>query len=156
VRNLSKLLLLALCSTPGALAAQGTAPRLVGTWRLVEFCNVDRPGDTTYTLGRRPIGFFIYDPAGNLSIQAMRAAPSGAFTSDSVPLAGMAELRTSYFGYFGSYTITSDSTVIHHVAGGTIPSYVGTDQRRNYWIRADTLSIGGGDPWSCRKLVRVR
>jgi Lipocalin-like domain len=152
----SVLLSLAACLMTGALAAQQSPPRLVGTWRLVEFCNVDNPGDTTYSLGRRPIGFFIYDPAGNLSIQAMRASPSGAFMRDSVPLGGMAELRTSYFGYFGTYTITSDSTVVHHVTGGTIPSYLGTDKPRNYRIRGDTLSIGGREPWGCRKLVRVR
>jgi len=155
VLNASKLVFLALCLSSRTLAAQQPVPRLVGTWRLVEFCNVDTPGDTTYSLGRRPIGFFIYDRAGNLSIQAMRAAPSGAFLRDSVPLIGMAELRTSYFGYFGTYTITSDSTVVHHVTGGTIPGYIGTDQRRNYRMRGDTLSIGGGEPWSCRKLVRV-
>jgi hypothetical protein len=86
----------------------------------------------------------------------MRAAPSGAFLGDSVPLGGMAELRSSYFGYFGTYTITSDSTVVHRVMGGTIPSYIGTDQPRNYRIRGDTLSIGGDEPWSCRRLVRVR
>jgi len=156
MRSLPMLVLLALCSTPLDMSAQRPIPRLVGTWRLVEFCNVDRPGDTTYTLGRGPLGFFIYDAAGNLSIQAMRAAPPRAFMGDSVPLSGMAELRTSYFGYFGSYTVTSDSTVIHHVTGGTIPSYIGTDQRRNYRLRGDTLSIGGGEPWSCRKLIRVR
>ena len=156
MRSLPTLLLLALCSTPCALAAQRPVARLVGTWRLVEFCNVDRPGDTTYTLGRGPLGFFIYDAAGNLAIQAMRAAPSRAFRSDSVPLAGMAELRSSYFGYFGSYTVTSDSTVTHHVTGGTIPSYIGTDQRRNYRFRGDTLSISADQTWSCRKLVRVR
>jgi len=154
--SLLKLSVLAACLSGGALAAQQPVSRLVGTWRLVEFCNVDRPGDTTYSLGRRPIGFFIYDAAGNLSIQAMRAAPSGAFTKDSVALAGMAELRTSYFGYFGSYTITSDSTVVHHVQGGTIPAYIGTDQRRNFRFRGDTLSISGDEPWSCRQLVRER
>ena len=143
-----------LCSRP--LLAQRPVSRLVGTWRLVEFCNVDRPGDTTYALGRRPIGFFMYDAAGNVSIQAMRAAPPKAFTSDSVPFSGMAELRTSYFGYFGSYTVTSDSTVVHHVRGGTIPAYIGTDQRRNFRFRGDTLSIGDREPRSCRKLVRVR
>ena len=62
------------------------------------------------------------DGAGNVSIHAMRAAPFVAFTKDSVPLSGMAELRTSYFGYFGTYTVTSDSAVVHHVRGGTIPS----------------------------------
>jgi Lipocalin-like domain len=154
--NVSKIVLLALCLSSPTLAAQPPVPRLVGTWRVVEFCDVDTPGDTTYPLGRRPIGLFIYDPAGNLSIQAMRAAPSGAFLRDSIPLGGMAELRSSYFGYFGTYTITSDSTVVHRVTGGTIPSYIGTDQPRNYRIRGDTLSIGGDEPWSCRRLVRVR
>jgi hypothetical protein len=117
---------------------------------------VDTPGDTTYSLGRKPVGFFIYDPHGNLTIQAMRTPRSGAFANDSVPFSGMLELRNSYFGYFGTYTITSDTTVVHHVTGGTIPSYVGTDQPRDYRIRGDTLSIGVGDILSCRRLIRVR
>ena len=145
---------LTLASAPAD--GQQPARRLIGTWRLIEFCNVDRPGDTTYSLGRRPIGYFMYDAAGNVSIQAMRAAPSGAFTKDSVPLGGMAELRASYFGYFGTYTVLSDSTVVHHVRGGTIPSYVGTDQRRNFRFRGDTLSISADETWGCRKLVRER
>jgi hypothetical protein len=140
----------------GALSAQQSPARLVGTWRVVEFCDVSTAGDTTYPLGRQPIGFFIYDPAGTLMIQAMRTPHAGAFASDSLPLRGMAELGESYFGYFGRYTVTSDSTVIHHVTGGTLPSYVGTDQRRNYRIRGDTLSIGGRAAPSCRRLVRVR
>ncbi len=156
MRRLVLAVIVALALTGAPAEAQQPVPRLVGTWRLIEFCNVDRPGDTTYSLGRQPIGFFMYDAAGNLSIQAMRAAPSGAFTQDSVPLRGMAELRASYFGYFGSYTITSDSTVVHHVRGGTIPSYIGTDQRRNFRFRGDTLSISGDEPWSCRQLVRER
>lgn len=146
----------ALAFTSAPADAQQPVPRLIGTWRLIEFCNVDSLGDTTYSLGRRPIGFFIYDAAGNVSIQAMRAAPSGAFTKDSVPLSGMEELRTSYFGYFGTYTITSESAVVHHVRGGTIPTYIGTDQRRNFRFRGDTLSISADEPWSCRKLVRDR
>ena len=152
------LLVLAVALALPAAPANGqqAGRRLIGTWRLVEFCNVDHPGDTTYSLGRRPIGYFMYDAAGNVSIQAMRAAPFVAFTKDSVPLSGMAELRTSYFGYFGTYTVTSDSTVVHHVRGGTIPSYVGTDQRRNFRFRGDTLSISADEPWGCRKLVRER
>ena len=136
--------------------AQQPTSRLIGTWRLIEFCNIDRPGDTTYSLGRRPIGYFMYDAAGNVSIQAMRAAPSGAFTKDSIPLRGRAEVRTSYFGYFGTYTVTSDSTVVHHVRGGTVPTYIGTDQRRNFRFRGDTLSISADEAWGCRKLVRER
>jgi hypothetical protein len=156
MRNASTRALLAVALASCRPSAGQPVPQLVGTWRILEFCSVDRPGDTTYSLGRGPIGFFVYGPAGTLTIQAMRAAPSGAFMKDSIPLAGMSELRSSYFGYFGSYTVTSESTVVHHVTGGTIPSYIGTDQHRQYRIRADTLSIGGIDPSSCRKLVRVR
>lgn len=78
--------------------------------------------------------------------RCMRAcAPSVAFTKDSVPLRGMAELRTPHFGYFGTSVVTSDSTVVHHVRGGTIPSYVGTDQRRNFRFRGDTLSMSADE-----------
>jgi hypothetical protein len=73
--NTSKIVFLPLCLSSQALAAQPPVPRLVVTLRIVEFCNVDTPGDTTCSLGRRPIGVFIYDPAGNLAIQAMRAVP---------------------------------------------------------------------------------
>lgn len=146
---------LALMAT--AAGAQPTTSRLVGTWRVEEFCNVDSPGDTTYSLGRNPVGLFMYDPSGKLMIQAMRTPRSAAFSKDSLPLLGMAEVRESYFGYFGTYTITSDTTVIHHVVGGTIPSYVGTDQHRGYRIRGDTLSIGGESvPPGCRRLIKVR
>lgn len=87
-------------------------------------------------------------------MQPMRAAPSDAFTKDSAPLSGMAELRNSCFGYFEPYAVTSDSTGVHHVRGGTIPSYVGTDQQRNFRFRGDTLSISADEPWGSRALVR--
>jgi hypothetical protein len=152
----SSSLIIPLTALSVAANAQPPRPNLIGTWRVVDFCNVDSPGDTTYSLGRTPVGYFIYDPHGNLTIQAMRTPRAGAFAKDSVPLSGMLELRNSYFGYFGTYTITSDSTVVHHVTGGTIPSYVGTDQLRDYRMRGDTLSIGVGDILSCRRLIRVR
>lgn len=64
-----------------------------------------------------------------------------------------------YFGYFGTYTITSDTTVIHHVTGGTITDYIDTEQPRHYRIWGplrDSLAIGG-DPasLSCRLLTRI-
>lgn len=152
----SRALIVSLAALTASAQAQTAKPTLIGTWRLVDFCNVDTPGDTTYTLGRQPVGYFIYDPKGNLSIQAMRTPTSGAFAKDSVPFSGMLELRSSYFGYFGTYTITSDTTVVHHVKGGTIPSYIGTDQPRDYRIRGDTLTIGVGKLPSCRRLIRVR
>ncbi len=140
----------------GTAGAQGARPALVGTWRIEAFCDVSARGDTTYALGRQPVGYFVYDAAGTLTIHAMRTPPAGAFVRDSVPISGMRELRNSYFGYFGRYTITSDTTVVHHVQGGTIPEYIGTDQPRTYRIRGDTLSIGSPPVPGCRRLIRVR
>jgi len=90
-------------------------------------------------------------------------APPPFAAGDNAPTdAERRAMLDGYFGYFGTYTITSDTTVIHHVTGGTIPSYIGTDQHRNYRIRAggagapDTLSIGGDiRTLRCRKLIRI-
>lgn len=71
--NASNIVFLPLCLASQALAARPSEPRLVVTLCIVECCNLDTPSDTTCSLGRRPIGVFIYDPAGNLAIQAMRA-----------------------------------------------------------------------------------
>ncbi len=83
-------------------------------------------------LGPNPRGLFIYTPTGQLSIQAMRTPPSGPLAGEPVRLGSLAALRPFYFGYFGTYSILTDSTVVHHVVGGTFPDYIGTDQLRQY------------------------
>jgi lipocalin-like protein len=88
----------------------------------------------------------------------MRTPPVGPFVGGGGRPTD-AERRTlveAYLGYFGTYTVASDSTVVHHVEGGTLPSYIGTDQLRVYRIRGDTLTIGGSRAtWPCRILLRV-
>ena len=137
------------------LEAQTAGKSLVGTWRVVRFCDRDSAGVMGDPLGSDPIGYFIYTTTGQLSIHAMRTPPTGPLAGDSVRLGNLAELRPYYFSYFGTYTITSDTTVIHHVQGGTFPAYTGTDQLRHYRIRGDTLSIGA-PLFLCRVLLRVR
>jgi hypothetical protein len=90
------------------------------------------------------------------------APPPFAKGDDNPTDAERRALFDGYFGYFGSFTITSDSTVIHHVLGGTILSYIGNEQYRHYRIRPgganapDTLSIGGNPATlDCRKLIRI-
>ena len=136
-----------------------SSPAIVGTWRVVKFCDDDATGRLSDPYGASPTGYFVYTPTGELSIQAMRSPPVRPYVSgDDRPTdAERKELLDSYFGYFGTYTVTSDSTVVHHVQGGTIPSYIGTDQPREYQIRGDTLTIGGSRvTWPCRVLIRVR
>jgi lipocalin-like protein len=136
-----------------SLAARGR--RLVGTWRIVRYCDRDSTGAMVEPLGPHPTGLFIYTPTGELSIQAMRMPASGPLTGEPVRLTSLGELRPFYFGYFGTYSILSDTTVIHHVKGGTFPDYIGTDQARQYRIRGDTLSIGA-PLFPCRVLIRIK
>ena len=134
-------------------------PSLVGVWRVVKFCRDDPTGRLYDPYGPNPTGLFVYATTGELSIQMMSTPPVGPFAAgDDRPTdAERRRLLDSYLGYYGTYTVTSDSTVVHHVVGGTIPSYTGTDQARVYRIRGDTLTIGGNRvTWPCRVLLRVK
>lgn len=137
------------------LEAQAHSAALVGTWRIVKYCDRDSTGVMVEPLGPNPTGLFVYTPTGQLSIQAMRTPPSGPLVGEPVRLSSLGELRPYYFGYFGTYSILSDSTVVHHVLGGTFPEYIGTDQPRRYNIRGDTLSIGA-PLFLCRVLIRTK
>lgn len=138
-----------------ALQAQAQPGLLVGTWRVVRFCDRDSAGVMVDPLGPTPTGYFIYTATGELSIQAMRTPPTGPLAGEPVNVRSLGDLRPYYFGYFGTYTIVSDSIVVHNVQGGTLPDYIGTDQLRHYSIHGDTLSIGAPS-FPCRVLIRVR
>lgn len=146
----------------GLLATSGqprrNAPALTGTWRVAKFCMVDTLGELFEPFGADPNGLFVYGRDGRLSIQISRTAKTtnDAIVDDAVIAEELHMQRDGYLGYYGTYTITSDSTVIHHVVGGSVPGYVGTDQRRIYHIRGDTLSIGTQPrTFPCRVLLRV-
>lgn len=133
-------------------------PALVGIWRITQFCDDDSTGKLYDPIGPHPTGYFVYAPNGQLLIQAMRTPPIKPFAhGDLAPTdAERRELFDAYFGYYGTYTITSDSTVVHHVEGGTSPGFFGTDQQRVYRIRGDTLTVGGSRAtWPCRVMLRV-
>ncbi|MGI9078682.1 MAG: lipocalin-like domain-containing protein [Gemmatimonadaceae bacterium] len=140
-----------------ATERRAPSPQLVGVWRVVSYCRTDSAGRFFEPFGPSPAGYFVYAPTGQLSIQVTRTPALAPFAAgDDAPTdAERRALLGAYFGYFGTYTITTDSTVVHHVEGGTIPSYIGTNQFRRYRIAGDTLSIGDV-AYRCRVLLRVR
>ena len=157
--RLLTLALLALACRPAPPPAAPAPAAIVGVWRVVRFCDDDSTGKRYEPFGPQPTGYFMYAPGGQLSIQVGATPPVPPFAKgDAAPTD--AELRALYdatFGYYGTYTVTSDSTVVHHVTGGTLPSYTGTDQRREYRITGDSLTIGGNrTTWPCRLLIRER
>lgn len=147
------------CGTPEP-AAEALPDPLVGTWKLVEWREKDSLGVWQEEFGAEPRGYFIYGPSGSLSIQIMHAdgAEVTGCGTDDLPedLAGEGFLVAPqcYVGYFGSYRIENDSTVVHLPTGGTILSYLGTEQPRRFMVRGDSLWIQRSDS-IYRLLLRV-
>jgi hypothetical protein len=131
---------------------------LVGTWRLVEYSDYDtisRKWKNPY--GDHPKGYFTYTGSGIVSINASAEKPLDisidSMYTKSVTLGAILD---NAFGYFGTYSIDSvHSVVTHHVVGGSVIDYIGTDQHRQFILMGDTLLIG--DPtFTVGKRVLVR
>ena len=130
---------------------------LVGTWRLIEFSNLDSATNTwTHPYGKNPKGYFSYSRSGTVNINISSEIPL-QISKDSLNnfKINLMALRKYAVGYFGTYTLDKEkSTVIHHVTGGSIPEYINTDQSRPYILKNDTLVIGDNRTWK-RVLIKV-
>jgi len=131
---------------------------LVGTWRLIEYSDFDTVADQwKHPYGDHPRGYFTYTNSGIVNINGSAEIPL-VIPPDSEYLKPLTlgALLDNAWGYFGTYTIDSlNSTVTHHVKGGTVINYIGTDQHRQFILRGDTLLIG--DPtFKVGKRVLVR
>lgn len=154
-----------------ATASRGTnpvtapqEPALVGTWRLVRFENKSKDGKLDKPYGEHPLGYFVYDPTGHLSVQIMRSPPLPPFASGDEKKPTDAEKMQAYgayVAYFGTYRVDKAKHVLHHqVEGALNTTYTNTDQLRPYRLSGDTLIIELDDPKDgthyYRELQRVR
>jgi hypothetical protein len=149
----------------GVASAQrpaGEAHALIGTWRLVEFADLDKGGKWQHKYGEHPRGYIVYDASGHVHVQIMKVPPLAPFpeaeTGDGKqPSAEHAfAAYTAYTAYFGTYTVDEKKHVVtHHVEGSLRPDYTGTDQARPFKLEGDRLEIGDGKTWR-RVLERVR
>jgi hypothetical protein len=145
--------------------AQRPAPAaeaLIGTWRVVDFADLDKDGKWEYPFGEHPRGYVVYDATGHVHIQIMKVPPLEPFpetkTGDGkLPSAEHAiAAYTAYVAYFGTYTVNAEKHVVtHHVEGSLKPDYTDTDQARPFKLEGDRLEIGDGKTWR-RVLERVR
>lgn len=110
---------------------------IVGTWKLIEFSNLDKATNTwTHPYGRNPNGYFSYSKSGivniNISSEIPFKIPKDSLDNFQV---NMLDFRRNYaVGYFGTYTVDKEKNlVIHHVTGGTIPEYVNTAKAGNFF-----------------------
>jgi hypothetical protein len=140
--------------------AQG-AHELIGTWRLVEFADIDKDGKWQYWYGEHPRGYFVYDATGHVHVQIMKVPPLAPFPESNFDAGKMPSPEhalaayTTYLAYFGTYTVdTKNQVVTIHVEGSLAPDYTDTDQPRPYKLEGDRLEISDGKTWR-RVLERV-
>jgi len=131
---------------------------LVGTWRLIEYSDYDTlTNKWTHPYGDHPKGYFTYTNSGIVNLNGSAEKPL-VISDDSVysKTLTLGAVLDNAFGYFGTYTIDSlNSIVTHHVKGGSVINYIGTDQHRQFILKGDTLLIG--DPtFEVGKRVLIR
>lgn len=138
-------------------------PGLIGTWRLVRYENRSKDGTIDKLYGERPLGYFVYDPTGHLSIHILRNPPLPQLASGSKITATDVEKMQgydAYVGYFGTYRVDKAKHVLHHqVEGALDTTYTNTDQLRPYRLSGDVLIIEGNSADGSsfyRELHRVR
>lgn len=115
----------------------------VGTWRLVSWEQRSAEGEVTCPYGRRPRGLIVYTPNGQMSAQLMNPDGNlaGATASGAREIIG--RMSENYFAYYGTYTVDrAAKTITHHVQGSLAPSWVGTDQIRQFeFLGSDRLRL---------------
>ena len=130
---------------------------LVGTWRLIEFTNIDTlTSIETYPYGKYPKGYFTYTKNNIVNLNISCETPL-KITADSAKNFSInyLKLTNNYsVGYFGTYSVDWDKSIVtHHVKGGSLPWYIDTEQKRPFILKGDTLIIGNNKTWR-RTLVR--
>lgn len=121
--------------------------KFVGTWTLEIVEERDAEGNWKQVadrIGSDPIGYIMYDSAGNMAVQITgRNRPR--LTSDDPQKATSEELKEAFLGYvayFGTYEVNEDEgTVTHHRQGSLVPNRTGTDAKRFYIFKGDTLTL---------------
>ena len=149
------LLVLAACAHTTAIT-----PDIAGTWRLVEYWDQESESQPkSYPFGEQPLGFIVYDRAGNVFVQIAKNPQPKRLSQDQLRRLDAGQLRATiedYVSYFGTYTVDAAKGVVtHHVTADARREYTGTDQPRPFHIEGDELIIGDSKRW-LRRLVRVR
>ncbi len=135
-----------LAVSTGALAQPGRANPLIGCWNLRSSVRTLRDGQTQNHFGRKPVGRIEYDKAGRMFALLMRperhtTVPPG-MELDQAPQDELRSIVTGFVSYFGTFDVDQAShTVTHHIEASLVPSWVGTDLKRNFHFEGNSLVL---------------
>ena len=147
--------LVVVMSTWSQVATPEDRDKFVGTWTLEaievlgEAGNWERAtapiGDAFVDrIGKDPLGYIMYDSAGNMAVQIMRR-DRRRLASDDLAQVASEEIKTAFLGYaayFGTYEVNENEGVVtHHRKGNIVPNLVGTAAKRFYIFEGDTLTL---------------
>ncbi len=121
--------------------------RFVGTWSLEVVEERDADGNWKQVadrVGKDPMGYIMYDSAGNMAVQVM-GSDRPRLLSDDLEKATAEQLKVAFLGYaayFGTYEVNEkEGSVTHHREGSLVPNQTGTDAKRLYIFKGDTLTL---------------
>jgi hypothetical protein len=112
-------------------AVAQSAADLVGTWLPVSAVNTRPDGTTIETFGSAPKGILMFQSDGYFAF-ILNRADLPKFAANNRNAGTPEENKTivqGSFAYFGTYTVTN-KTVVMHVDGGTWPGWYGTSLER--------------------------
>ena len=116
-------------------------------------------GDTHHPFGVDVEGIITYTADGHVSTH-IHPAQRARFANDDFRVATDTEMTTAwpaYFGYFGTYSVDTNSRLVtHRVEGAWFPNLVGTDQARQYTLDGASLTLEGPLPGGTSRVTWQR
>jgi hypothetical protein len=113
---------------------------LIGSWKLVSVED-SSSNKRTYPLGKKPVGYLVYDDTNHMSLQVM-SSDRPAMAIRAATRQELEEIIFSFDAYSGTYSIDQDgSTIIYHIESSIYPTVVGTELKRKFKLIDDNLTI---------------
>jgi hypothetical protein len=135
--------------------AQVTKQQIVGTWSVLSVVANKADGDQFEVFGPHPQGQFTFTAGGNFSIHISRSGHLDADShgrSSGAPPEENKDATVRYFSEYGTYTFSSDGSLLLHIIGSSVRNLDGTEQKRSVQITNDemkwatpNLPIGNGN-----------
>jgi len=138
------ILLASLISAAAFAQQKPLGEHLLGSWMLISHEAARPDGSKAFPYGPSPQGIAIFDASGRFIITVMRSGRSKY--AAALPSQGSAEEnRVTAEGtmtYFGTYSVSdADSTIAIHIEASSFPNWNGTDQKRDFAISGDQLTL---------------
>ncbi|MVZ64468.1 hypothetical protein GQF61_01275 [Sphingobacterium sp. DK4209] len=123
---------------------------LIGTWTLLSYIEIPTNGaDSTFPMGKSPVGTIMYGADGYMSVQISNPARQ-KFNSNDRYVADAAEMEACVKGFIafsGSYHIDNKQAVVkYHINNSSYPNWEGEIQERKVDFEGDILYLKSVEP----------